>query len=290
MQDNQKDHDRLIPQRLPSDVLEQKRKALVLPSRIRALLRRYIALVLLAQSNGSTAAARNGVLVFTGPPGTGKTMTAEVAAQVVADNVKRRSGKDTVLFELSASDLFSDLLGKSAKNIAEVFEMIEFSAKRQMTIIIMDDVESTVYTRLGISAGDPTDVTRAVDQLLRQLDSLAGNPQFLLVATSNLSTALDDAFLDRADYVIKFDNPDRDAAARILANAAEQCRSLGIEIALPEIEKAVKTLCKGDGARSPSGRLLSKLPIVTYLESGSRRPTAGLLVQIARNKLDGPYS
>lgn len=46
---------------------------------------------------------------------------------------------------------------------------------------------------------EPTDAIRVVNSLLTQLDTLNAYNNVLVLATSNLLTAIDDAFMDRAD-------------------------------------------------------------------------------------------
>ncbi len=46
---------------------------------------------------------------------------------------------------------------------------------------------------------EPSDAIRVVNALLTQLDTLHSYSNVLVLATSNLTAAIDDAFMDRAD-------------------------------------------------------------------------------------------
>jgi AAA+ superfamily predicted ATPase len=67
---------------------------------------------------------------------------------------------------------------------------------------------------------NPVDVQRATDAVLAGLDHLAAVvPGALLVTTTNFASALDEAFLSRADLVVELGLPDQIARAQIVAAA-----------------------------------------------------------------------
>jgi SpoVK/Ycf46/Vps4 family AAA+-type ATPase len=139
------------------------------------------------------------------------------------------------------------------------------------------------FSRERVSASDPTDLIRMVDETLRQLDDLRGNPRFMLLGTTNTAGMIDDALIDRADLVVQFEPPDYRASLAILQRAADRARGLGIDLDQRELAKAAKALT--DNGHKPSGRLLSKLPFLGFVEGGSRHPTASTLIEVARKKM-----
>jgi AAA+ superfamily predicted ATPase len=63
-------------------------------------------------------------------------------------------------------------------------------------------------------------VHRATDAVLLGIDEIAKNlPSVLFVTTTNFIEAVDEAFLSRADLVMRFSLPDRDTVERILENS-----------------------------------------------------------------------
>ena len=67
---------------------------------------------------------------------------------------------------------------------------------------------------------NPVDVHRATDAVLLGIDEIAKNlPSVLFVTTTNFIDAVDEAFLSRADLVMRFALPDRETVARILEHA-----------------------------------------------------------------------
>jgi hypothetical protein len=76
-----------------------------------------------------------------------------------------------------------------------------FHAFPQVCVLI-DEVESLAASRSGASgagSSEPSDALRSVNALLTQLDRLQRLRNVLVLTTSNITAAIDDAFLDRAD-------------------------------------------------------------------------------------------
>ena len=276
----------LTPQRLPCQDYEHEKRRLVLIPEIDQSLNRLIRLLCFVQKNQCADTPLNGILLLQGPPGCGKSMTARGFAQKLAEQHLKVFGQESVVFELQVHAIFSEFLGKTSETIAQVFEMIRFSTDRRQSILIVEEMESIGFSRKRFSAGDPSDVVRAVNGLLRQVDTLKGNPKFLLIATSNSPSLLDEAFTDRADYIVNFKNPDVTIGTRILTNAANDAKRLGIATKIEDLQKVAKALCGETNGKRPSGRLLSKLLFLGYIEGGSLQPSASLLIEIAHQKMN----
>lgn len=276
-----------MTKRLPCDEFEQRAHKLVLSSNIRCPLLKYRKLILCRQKYSITDGPLNGFLVFVGEPGAGKTMTGCAFSQAVAKGHFALFGQETDFFQLRASGLFSEMLGKTGQTIAEAFEMIRFSAERRQAILVVDELESLGFSRALLSSGDPTDLVRSVNELLTQLDRLRGCPNFLCIGTTNLNSVLDPALVDRADYIIRFRQPDVEVGRKILLQGAVEAGRMGIHTTKEDLVKVAQALCgEGDGKRA-SGRLLAKLVLLAYLEGNSNRPTAGEMIEVAKKRLNG---
>ena len=71
---------------------------------------------------------------------------------------------------------------------------------KALICIIIDEIESLAHARKACSNGtEPSDSIRVVNALLTQLDSIKTYPNVLILTTSNLTEAIDLAFVDRAD-------------------------------------------------------------------------------------------
>lgn len=63
-----------------------------------------------------------------------------------------------------------------------------------------DEVESlTAARKAALSGSEPSDAIRVVNAVLTQLDSLKQYSNVLILTTSNITEAIDVAFVDRAD-------------------------------------------------------------------------------------------
>ncbi|OJI86876.1 hypothetical protein ASPTUDRAFT_117184 [Aspergillus tubingensis CBS 134.48] len=144
----------------------------------------------------------NKLILIWGPPGTGKTSLCRGLAQKLAI----RLGKDypqSKLFEINAYSLGSKYFGESSKLVNGMFENIETILQEEedtFVCLFMDEIETLVARRdRALSSNEPFDAIRAVDAVLTGLDKLKEHSNVIVVCTSNLITALDQAFLDRVD-------------------------------------------------------------------------------------------
>ena len=173
----------------------------------------------------------HGLILLYGPPGTGKTTLARAVGQELAPLV----GGQARLVEVNPHGLMSAEHGQSQRRVFElVCEHVPHVAGPDTpTVLVLDEVESMAVARSAASlSANPADVHRATDALLMALDRNArGHPNLIMVATSNFTSALDEAFISRADVAIEMPLPDRAAAAAILSRTltdfAARYRKLG---------------------------------------------------------------
>jgi pachytene checkpoint protein 2 len=204
---------------LPADHHEGPWDSIVTPPGLKERLLGTALLLLrhgrsLSQLNG----APHGLVLLSGPPGTGKSTLCQGLAQKVALALSQRGA--TTFVEIDPHAFPSDMLGEGPRAIQRLFSdtLPELAARRPHTVVLVDEIEALAVRRSSASfETNPVDVHRATDALLSGLDTLRKtSPQVLVLGTTNFSVAVDEAFLDRADLVLRLGLPDEDTAAEIL--------------------------------------------------------------------------
>lgn len=242
---------------LPADHHDRDWDAIIVPREVKE---RLLAQALLTLSHGRKlsmlSGLPHGLIVLAGPTGTGKTTLGRGLAQVAALALARQGA--TTLIEINPHAFPSDMLGESQRNVSRLLTdtIPEIAARRPFTVVLIDEVESFAVRRSAASfEANPVDVHRATDAVLLGIDEIAKNhPSVLFVTTTNFIEAVDEAFLSRADLVMRFALPDRDTIAQILAAAlgelAVQWPALQPLAADTERLAQVAALCEGwDGRR-----------------------------------------
>ncbi|WP_254525202.1 ATP-binding protein [Natrinema caseinilyticum] len=148
-----------------------------------------------------------GKLLFVGPPGTGKTSTAQALAQDM----------DLPFVEVKLSMITSQYLGETAKNVDKTFEV----AKRlSPCILFIDEFDFVAKTR---RSDEHAALKRAVNTLLKSIDNVSLiEDDVLLIGATNHPDQLDDAAWRRFDEIINFPKPDYDMRADILTVITQQ--------------------------------------------------------------------
>ena len=144
-----------------------------------------------------TAAGRGVVALFAGPPGTGKTMAAEVVAGEL--------GLD--LFKIDLSQIVSKYIGETEKNLDRIFR----EARSSNAVLIFDEADALFGKRSEVKDAHDRYANIEVGYLLQKVEEFDG---IALLAT-NLRQNMDEAFVRRMGFIVQFPFPDEEYRRRI---------------------------------------------------------------------------
>lgn len=143
-------------------------------------------------------------VLFSGPPGVGKTMSARWIAKKL----------DKPLLTLDLATVMSSFLGKTGANIRAVLEY----AKSVECVLLLDELDAIAKRR--DDEGDVGELKRLVTVLLQEIDEWPSRN--LLVAATNHAELLDPAIWRRFDDVVVFPLPDSRLRAEVIRSAFDK--------------------------------------------------------------------
>lgn len=128
-------------------------------------------------------------MIFKGPPGVGKTMTAKWLAQEL----------NLPFYMLDLTTVMSSYLGKTGSNLRRAIDY----AKSEPCLLLLDEVDAIAKRR--DDEGDVGELKRLVTVMLQELEDWPD--QGILVAATNHSDLVDPALWRRFDIVLEFGAP-----------------------------------------------------------------------------------
>ncbi|MEM8842768.1 MAG: ATP-binding protein [Pseudomonadota bacterium] len=129
-------------------------------------------------------------LLFAGPPGTGKTMGAQVIA----------AEEDLPLFRVDLSQIVNKYIGETEKNLRRVFD----TAEKMRCILFFDEAEALFGKRTEVKDANDRFANVETGYLLQRMERFSG----VAILATNRRKDLDDAFARRLRYVIEFPMPE----------------------------------------------------------------------------------
>jgi len=137
-------------------------------------------------------------IIFYGPAGTGKTMTASSLAK----SLKRQ------VLSFDCSKILSMYVGESEKNVRRIFDTFyELSQKTKTEpILLLNEADQFLSSRSsGATSGADQMHNQMQNIFLEQIENFKG----MLIATTNLLENIDKAFSRRFNYKIEFKKPNK---------------------------------------------------------------------------------
>ena len=135
--------------------------------------------------------------LFAGPPGTGKTMAAEVIAAEL----------DLPLYRIDLSQVVNKYIGETEKNLRRLFDAADASD----VILFFDEADALFGKRSEVKDAHDRYANLEISYLLERMERFKG----LGVLATNRKQDLDEAFLRRLRFVVDFPLPGEEERRRL---------------------------------------------------------------------------
>lgn len=166
---------------------------------------------------GKTIGYGTGVtILFSGPPGTGKTACAEAIAHRL----------DKTIITVNYSQIQNCWVGQTEKNIVRVFG----DASQADAVLFWDEADAMFYNR--DSASKNWEV-RDVNVLLQELERFKG----VCILSTNRKTSLDKALERRISLKIEFERPSKEVRRQIWKNLLPPKMPIDKSVSLDELSQ-----------------------------------------------------
>ncbi|NES77318.1 MULTISPECIES: ATP-binding protein [unclassified Okeania] len=136
-------------------------------------------------------------VLFSGPPGTGKTMAAEVIANEL----------QLELYKIDLSQVVSKYIGETEKNLNRIF----LAAETANAILLFDEADALFGKRSEVRDSHDRYANIEIGYLLQKMEEYEG----ISILTTNLRQNLDEAFVRRLAFTVHFPSPDEASRRQI---------------------------------------------------------------------------
>ncbi len=164
--------------------------------------------------------------LFTGSPGTGKTM----AAQVIADELALD------LFRIDLSSVISKYIGETSKHIDQILS----EAKHMHALLLFDEADTLFGKRTDIKDAHDRYANSDTNYLLQAIEHYPG----VAILASNKKSNIDSAFLRRLRYVFDFPKPNAEQRqaiwTKVMGELVDKEEMNALEVPLRKLAKQVE--------------------------------------------------
>jgi SpoVK/Ycf46/Vps4 family AAA+-type ATPase len=136
-------------------------------------------------------------VLFSGPPGTGKTMAAEVIGNELQLD----------LYKIDLSQVVSKYIGETEKNLSEIFR----EAQTSNAILFFDEADALFGKRSEVKDAHDRYANIEIGYLLQKMEEYDG----IAILATNMRQHMDEAFVRRMQAIVEFPFPDEEYRRRI---------------------------------------------------------------------------
>ncbi len=137
------------------------------------------------------------VAMFSGEPGTGKTLCATILANEMAQQ----------LYQISIPRVVSKWIGETEKNIEKIFH----TARANHGMLLFDEADSLFAKRTKVESSVDRYSNMATNMLLQEIENFEG----IVILTTNIEKNIDKAFRRRIGFKIHFPFPEAEMREKI---------------------------------------------------------------------------
>lgn len=136
-------------------------------------------------------------VLFTGPPGTGKTMGAEILAEKL----------NLPMYRVDLSQVVNKYIGETEKNLKKLFDAADITD----IILFFDEADALFGKRTEVKDSHDRYANLEISYLLERMERFKG----IAILATNRKKDLDEAFLRRLRYIIDFPIPNEEQRKKI---------------------------------------------------------------------------
>jgi predicted nucleic acid-binding protein len=159
------------------------------------------------------------VALFSGPPGTGKTMCAGLIARELG----------TELYQVDPSRIAPPWIGETEKNLAALFE----AAEAGHAMLWFDEADAVFGRRTAVRTSNDRHANQETSCLLQRLERFTGT----CILTTNREGAIDEALRRRISIHVRFAMPDADERERLWRAMLPARAPVAAELGLGELAR-----------------------------------------------------
>jgi hypothetical protein len=158
-------------------------------------------------------------VLFSGPPGTGKTMAAEVVAADLGVH----------LLKIDLSRIVSKYIGETEKNLRELFDQ----ATSANAILFFDEADALLGKRSEVKDAHDRYANTETAYLLQKMEEYTG----ISILSTNLRQNMDEAFTRRMRFIVDFPLPEDEDRLRIWRSVWPREVPLAEDVDLPGLAR-----------------------------------------------------